>query len=366
MWFAVVRENIEEAPLFITERRNSRGTPVGQRRDADRCGIDAVRGHHAEREIPKRCVCGENLRDYRHFPTIGSQLRVVILNGEFNLADRDLVEDVLVCDPRRVGCSRAHRGIDRCVSLGGGQVQLRVRKSRGGNLHGNLSGFLAGGEHQKELSGEERDFYDYMLAHPFLTYEEALMELRPELAGDDFVRHMQFLGSACAAVRGHFRNLVVKKLLEAGVRVDVYGKGWEEFGAAVHADATGLVLHPEVSVDESLAEMKKAKLSLNITSWHKAGMTERIANSMLCGTVCVSEETSFLREHMKDGEDILLFRLDELDSLGSRVKELLADEERRERIARQGYEKASTEFTWEARAQALLELSEKHFAEVCG
>lgn len=222
------------------------------------------------------------------------------------------------------------------------------------------------------LSGFEREFYDYMLFHPCETFEQGLTELMrlqdsgtacrgqgaAELAEQgeqqSFVQLSDSMKPACRMVIGHFRNAVVSAILGAGFDLHVYGDGWKDYKGAGREH---LKIHPLATVEESLQELSKAKIGLNIMSWHKAGMTERIANIMLSGAVCLSEETTYLREHMQEGEEIVTFRLDCLEDLPEKIQDLLDHPALREEIAEKARRRAMAEYTWESRARELIALS---------
>lgn len=102
--------------------------------------------------------------------------------------------------------------------------------------------------------------------------------------------------------------------------------------------------------------MSQARISLNIMAWHKGGFTERIANSMLCHSVVLSDQSSYLVKHFTDGEDMILFDLEELDKLPGCVKQLLQDSKKTEQIAECGYQKAIQEHTWKNRAKDFLRI----------
>lgn len=213
------------------------------------------------------------------------------------------------------------------------------------------------------LEGDNRIFYDYMLCHPEITFEQGIREvfyresdqMQTDSDGDSFVRKAFELKTACRMVIGHFRNAVVTAILEAGFELHVYGEAWDCYP---FKEGYRLVIHPQVTVDESLEELGKAKIGLNIMSWHKAGMTERIANIMLSGAVCLTEETSYLREHMTDGENIRFFNLTQLERLPDVIRGLLREDKVREKIAENAYRKAMTEHTWHIRAEQLIDLAE--------
>lgn len=211
----------------------------------------------------------------------------------------------------------------------------------------------------EKLNPEQKMFYDHLLKHPNLNFVQAIQELSEQLAdgkGQNIPGCMRRLKPACRAVIGHFRNKVVEVLLQSEIKVQVYGEAWKQYEGAGREN---LEIHPEVSVENSLEELSKAKIGLNVMSWYKSGMTERVANIMLSGAVCVADETSYLREHTVNGEETVLYWLDQLDRLPGTVKELLGNEVRREQMALNGYLKAKQEFTWEARARQLVQLAEE-------
>lgn len=209
------------------------------------------------------------------------------------------------------------------------------------------------------LAGMEREFYDYMLAHPQETFEKGLSKLLEargkEPDAEEFVSLSCALKPSCRAVIGHYRNAVISTILGAGYTLHVYGESWKDYQGSGREN---LVIHPYATVEESLEELSKAKIGLNIMSWHKAGMTERIANIMLSGAVCLTEETEYLREHMQEGEELVCFQLDRLEELPARIQDLLDHPEKREEIAANAYRRASAEYTWERRAEELIALSE--------
>lgn len=220
--------------------------------------------------------------------------------------------------------------------------------------------------------GFEKEFYDYMLLHPCDTFEQGLSELlkmkkeegqsseeqsiqERGTDAENFIRLSHSLKSACRMVIGHYRNAVIATILEAGFTLHVYGDSWERYAGAGREN---LRIHPYVTMDESLEELEKAKIGLNIMSWHKAGMTERIANIMISGAVCLTEETDYVRQHMQEGEEIVSFRLDRLEKLPEKISELLKRPDLREKIAGKAYRKATAEYIWERRAEELIALSE--------
>lgn len=164
------------------------------------------------------------------------------------------------------------------------------------------------------------------------------------------------LGDLCHYLLQIYRHQVVEAILDAGIQLHVFGETWSNYYGS---GKENLIIHPKIMAEEAMQIWAQAKIGLNIMDGHKAGMTERIANIMLSGACCLSDETSYLKEHFTDGEDITLFRADCLERLVDKIQYLLQNDEERERIALNGQKKALREHTWRKRTEELLELIHK-------
>jgi UDP-2,3-diacylglucosamine pyrophosphatase LpxH len=173
---------------------------------------------------------------------------------------------------------------------------------------------------------------------------------------DEFALNMHRCMDANRVVMFHYREKVVETLLNAGIRVDVFGETWNNCPLR---DNPLLVIHGDVGYMEGIGILAASRISLNVMSWHKAGMTERIANSMLNYALCLTDTTDYLEKHFTDGEDIVLFRLDRLGELPDKVRGLLGDAALVDRITENAYANASANHRWCNRARdfvAMLEM----------
>jgi glycosyltransferase involved in cell wall biosynthesis len=211
----------------------------------------------------------------------------------------------------------------------------------------------------KDAAADEfqQEFMDYMIQNPTLTFEKGLENILAckgiAVSKEKFCQILASLHPVCRSVINYYRNAVVEAILKAGIKLDVFGDTWQQYNGPC---AENLVLHPAATVDGSLRVWGHSKLGLNVMSWHKAGMTERIANIMLSGAVCISDETTYLRDNFIEDEEIVLFKLDKLEELPGKINRLLEDDALRKQISKKAYEKAKREHTWEKRAHELLEL----------
>lgn len=207
---------------------------------------------------------------------------------------------------------------------------------------------------------EQNAYYAYMLEHRSMTFEEGLSNFEGgkyrNVSTQKFIEKLHEMRDVCWEITKRNRQDVMEAILKSGISVDVYGESWRNFPTPYRKY---LKIHEEISVEESLAILGHAKLGLNIMSWHKEGMTERIANIMLSGAVCISDETGYLRQHFEDKQEIVLYSLNDPEQLPTMILKLLANETERQKIADAGYRRACREHTWKNRVDSMLQIMEQ-------
>lgn len=203
----------------------------------------------------------------------------------------------------------------------------------------------------------QNGFFKYMQKHVNDTFEQGIVgygqSLGEEYSKTEVAFLLQRVKGVCLNVLHQNRHDMIEKVLCAGITLHVYGDSWLLYQGLGREN---LIIHPYALGTDALHIWSQTKIGLNMMRGHKAGMTERIANIMLCGACCLSDETTYLKEHFMDGEDIVLFKRNELDDLPLKIQYLLENELERERIAKAGRQKALVEHTWRRRAEQLLEM----------
>ena len=91
--------------------------------------------------------------------------------------------------------------------------------------------------------------------------------------------------------------------------------------------------------------------------WFKDGAHDRIFNTMLNGSVCVTDSSKYLDEVLTE-EDVAFYSLKELDQLPGIVKGLLSNPKKMQEIADHGYTTALEQHSWAKRAEILHEYIE--------
>jgi len=195
-----------------------------------------------------------------------------------------------------------------------------------------------------------------LFANSQKTVEEALKDA---LAGHNMGLETNYFKSLMRAaepldwmVRMHYRELVIKELLDAGFELYVIGRGWNNFPVK---DKHRLnILSDRIPFKETFSYMENAKINLNVMPGFKAGTHDRVFNSLLLKSVCLTDTSSWLLENFTDEEDIAFYFLSELDKLPKKVKNLLEDEEKAKKIAENGYKKVAGNFIWKNNVDIIL------------
>lgn len=200
---------------------------------------------------------------------------------------------------------------------------------------------------------------DDLLTNPHKTVEEvAETHLRAEISEvseEELKKTMAALTFIDLYVRYTFRGQAVQELVDAGVKVYVFGDGWELLDCR---RPENLMIMNNLDSAGCLKKLCQTKLSLNVMPWFKDGAHDRIFNSMLNGAVCLTDSSVYLNEILHDHEDCCLYSLSQMESLPEIAKKLLADPERMQEIADGGYSLAQGGHTWAHRAKVLHRLVE--------
>ncbi|SFB16257.1 Glycosyl transferases group 1 [Acetitomaculum ruminis DSM 5522] len=202
-----------------------------------------------------------------------------------------------------------------------------------------------------------RDIIDDMLANPKRCFEEVVTKHVTDEISDiskedlrDVFGNMAFID---LYVRYYSREMVVKSLVDKGIRVNVFGNGWNKLKCN-HPE--NLIDHGNLDSRGCLEVISNGKISLNIMPWFKEGAHDRIFNSMLNKAVCLTDSSYYLKDFLVNNENSLIFQVDRPDTIADIIDNALSNENNLQIIADKGYEMAKKEHTWEQRAISLAKL----------
>ena len=213
------------------------------------------------------------------------------------------------------------------------------------------------------MDGALKSFAEFMLkdiiANPDQTIDECLCHAL-EMEGIT-VSENEFDELVCAFypidvyARFYYRDKVIRILIENGMPVHVYGNGWEDF----ESDSIQNLIIEKGNSYTARKAIAKAKISLNVMPWFKAGFQERIATAMLSGTVAVTDESSYIKENFENGKELITYSLRNLRELPQKISGLLRRDDLG-KIADAGKKRADNELTWQHRTFEMLDYIMKY------
>ena len=200
---------------------------------------------------------------------------------------------------------------------------------------------------------------DDLLANPERTVEEVaeahLLDEVGEVPEEELKKTMAALTFIDLYVRYTVRGQVVQELVDAGIKVHVFGDGWELLPCRQEKNL--LVMNNLDSLG-CLKKLCQSKISLNVMPWFKDGAHDRIFNTMLNGGVCLTDSSAYLDGILHDGVDCSIYSLKEKEKIPEIAKTLLAAPDRMQEIADAGYKMAAAGHTWMHRAHELHKMIE--------
>lgn len=185
----------------------------------------------------------------------------------------------------------------------------------------------------------EEAIEDYFAANG-ITFEEE--ELRRQIT------KLRFLDSFAVSF---YREQAVRRLVESGVPVTVYGAGWDlcDWAGSEKLDFRGRIGAAEIP-----GVMEDTKIVLNTMTWFKAGTHDRVFNGMLARAGVVSDDSEYMRERFTSGRELYMFPLEQIGEMPETVAKLLSDTDALQAMADRGFEAAREHDTWEDRIDEVL------------
>jgi len=147
---------------------------------------------------------------------------------------------------------------------------------------------------------------------------------------------------------GELRKEMVSRLQKKyGNRFKVYGSGWPRA--------------ENLNNNQTLEGFiyRGCKIAINLSHFNLSRYSsDRLFRILGCGAFCLSHRYKDIDLEFADGQDLVCF--DNLDHLEKLIDRYLLMGQERQRIAKNGNLKCTTEFTWTARMNQLRELCQAH------
>jgi spore maturation protein CgeB len=133
----------------------------------------------------------------------------------------------------------------------------------------------------------------------------------------------------------------IEELRRQGINVATFGEGWEGSGRITQSDLIRIFNQSRICLNISLAG-KDDKLQIKGRDFEVPG----------CGSLLMTKNVSGIASYYVPGEEIAIY--EDVADCARRIKELLADEKRIERMAAAGRRRALRDHTVEGRLEAIF------------
>ena len=197
---------------------------------------------------------------------------------------------------------------------------------------------------------------DDLLANPDKTVEEVaeahFLDELGEVPEEELKKALAAMTFIDLYVRYTTRGQAVQELVDGGIKVHVFGDGWEKLKCK-HGE--NLIVMSNLDSEGCLKKLCQTKISLNVMPWFKDGAHDRIFNTMLNGAVCLTDSSIYLDSILHHGIDCSIYSLAQMKKLPEIVGALLANPDKMQSIADEGYKLAQAGHTWAHRAKQLHE-----------
>lgn len=197
------------------------------------------------------------------------------------------------------------------------------------------------------------------LSEPELPMEDAfeglLREEGEELPEEQFALYMNAMYPVDAYIRDYYRKVVLDTLAKAKIPVKVVGDGWEKYKSPKE---DYLTREKPVVFSLSFEKIAKEHILLNNSPIFNRGAHDRIYAGMANHCVVMTDTNPYLRREMKDGENICLYSLKDMQTVTDIAEELLTNPLRCQKMKERAYLEYLEKHSWEKRVQQLLGMME--------
>lgn len=183
-----------------------------------------------------------------------------------------------------------------------------------------------------------------------LVMEEHLKTEFPNATKEELRTTMSNMIFIDTYIRNHFREKVIRTLVDAKIHVHCIGHNWHLLPCQ----------HPEyLSYEKNqysldcLERMANAKISLNVMPWFKDGAHDRVFNAMANGSVSVTDHSKYLDETLTEGANAVFYELEHLEALPDKINSLLNHPDKMKTLSDNGYSLVQKSHTWIHRAKEL-------------
>lgn len=189
--------------------------------------------------------------------------------------------------------------------------------------------------------------------HAFNVLYEALSKKYPKSKFEN-VSMAHVLQHLEIYIKGRDRALLAKSITD--MPLHIFGSSldqlnWKTYLKEKHPN---VFYHGPVNYFQALDIMKQSKIILNPSLKNKDGAHERIFAGYACGAMVITNESLYLSEEFKEGEDIIFYRHPDLKDVQQNIHHYLSHEPERAALVEKARTKTMERHTWDSRVKDVL------------
>jgi len=142
------------------------------------------------------------------------------------------------------------------------------------------------------------------------------------------------------------RKSFVQGLREKGVKITAFGQGWENGGRISQANLIRIYNESKISLNISIA-----------STGSKTQIKGRDFEAVACGSLLLTKNTEDIGRYFVPGKEIVTY--ENLADASEKIEYYLRNEEERQEIAKNGYERFIRDHTMERRLSEVLSFAQK-------
>ena len=202
---------------------------------------------------------------------------------------------------------------------------------------------------------------EYMKDHLDKSPEEALDDvLISQYSGaikenrEYYLQIIHIMSFAPFYIRTWIRKKIVDSLIKSGVKLHIYGDGWDSLIAKYPNN--NAVLYGDIDISQTPALYRDTQLALNIMPMFKAGSHDRIATAQINGAAVITDENGYLCDFYEGTDGIFYYSLNDIDTLPEKLSAILSDERMLYETAINGQNIARQMLNWNELCEKLYEI----------
>ena len=184
------------------------------------------------------------------------------------------------------------------------------------------------------------------------AFDEVIENNYLSLNKEEYTDYMCYMVLAEKYVYNYVKGIVIKKLIENGISINVFGKGWEQFDSS---QKSNLKIHDSISYSEIEDVMKQSGIVLNILCNLKFGGYDEVYMSAIAGAACVTDERKCINDVFSHNE-IGIFSLERIQELSDLLIQLRNDDNRVKRLFENANSVMLKNYTWNKIADSVFGL----------